>query len=116
VDGRFSPPSAGFVERLGEQQGNHDEEFWQITFQSHTLALSQLFSVPVTLIKGKAYVGGQGIDRQDARFVDFLLLRGSGSEAILVEIKTPITPSFRRGLIVETHTHRQRSWQAALYN
>jgi hypothetical protein len=70
---------------------NGDEEFWQIQFQSHSLALSQLFSVPVTLIEGKAYVGGQGIDRRDARFVDFLFSGGSGSEAILVEIKTPVT-------------------------
>lgn len=71
---------------------NGDEEFWQIQFQSHSLALSQLFSVPVTLIEGKAYVGGQGIDRRDARFVDFLFSGGSGSEAILIEIKTPVTP------------------------
>lgn len=73
-------------------QANGDEEFWQIQFQGHSLALSQLFSVPVTLIEGKAYVGGQGIDRRDARFVDFLFSGGSGSEAILVEIKTPVTP------------------------
>ena len=53
---------------------NGDEEFWQIQFQSHALALSQLFSVPVTLIEEKAYVGGQGIDRQDARLVDFCSL------------------------------------------
>jgi hypothetical protein len=73
-------------------KSNGDEEFWQIQFQSHSFALSQLFSVPVTLIEGKAYVGGQGIDRQDARFVDFLFSGGSASEAILVEIKTPVTP------------------------
>jgi hypothetical protein len=71
---------------------NGSEEFWQIQFQGHSLALSQLFSVPVTLIEGKAYVGGQGIDRRDARFVDFLFSGGSSSEAILVEIKTPVTP------------------------
>ena len=40
---------------------NGNEEFWQIQFQGHSLALSQLFSVPVTLIEGKAYVGGPGI-------------------------------------------------------
>ena len=74
---------------------NGDEEFWQIQFQSHSLALSQLFSVPVTLIQGKAYVGGQGIDRNDARLVDFLFTRGSAQEAILIEIKTPVTPLLR---------------------
>ena len=75
---------------------NGDEEFWQTQFQSHALALSQLFSVPVTLIEGKAYVGGQGIDRSDARFVDFLFSGGSASEAILIEIKTPITQLMHR--------------------
>lgn len=70
---------------------NGDEEFWQIQFQSHSFALSQLFSVPVTLIEGKAYVGGQRVDRTEARFVDFLFSGGNSSEAILIEIKTPTT-------------------------
>lgn len=70
---------------------NGDEGFWQLQFQSHSIAFTQLFSVPVTLIEGKAYVGGQGIDRNDARFVDFLFSGGSASEAILIEIKTPTT-------------------------
>jgi hypothetical protein len=76
---------------------NDDEEFWQIQFQSHPFAFTQLFSVPVTLIEGKAYVGGQGIDRSDARFVDFLFSGGSASEAILIEIKCPVTRLLRRG-------------------
>jgi Domain of unknown function (DUF4263) len=75
---------------------NGDEEFWQIQFQSHSFAFTQLFSVPVTLIEGKAYVGGQGIDRSDARFVDFLFSGGSASEAILIEIKTPVTPLIQK--------------------
>ena len=75
---------------------NGDEEFWQIQFQSHSFAFTQLFSVPVTLIEGKAYVGGQGIDRNDARFVDFLFSGGSASEAILIEIKTPVTPLMQK--------------------
>ena len=73
-------------------KANGDEGFWQITFQSYPFAFTQLFSVPVTLIEGKAYVGGQGIDRSDARFVDFLFSGGSACEAILIEIKTPLTP------------------------
>jgi hypothetical protein len=75
---------------------NGDEEFWQIQFQSHSFAFTQLFSVPITLIEGKAYVGGQGIDRSDARFVDFLFSGGSASEAILIEIKTPVTPLIQK--------------------
>jgi hypothetical protein len=75
---------------------NGDEEFWQIQFQSHSFVFTQLFSVPVTFIEGKAYVGGQGIDRSDARFVDFLFSGGSASEAILIEIKTPVTPLMQK--------------------
>ena len=75
---------------------NSSEEFWQVQFQSHSLALAQIFSVPVTLIEGKAYVGGQGIDRSDARFVDFLFSGGNTSEAILIEIKTPVTPLIQK--------------------
>jgi hypothetical protein len=75
---------------------NNDEDFWHFQLQLHAFAFTQLFSVPVTLIKGKAYVGGQGIDRRDARFVDFLFSGGSASEAILVEIKTPVTPLIQK--------------------
>lgn len=68
---------------------NGNEGFWQYQFQLHSFAISQIFSVPVTFIEEKAYVGGQGIDRNDARFVDFLFSGGCASDAILVEIKTP---------------------------
>jgi hypothetical protein len=64
---------------------NGDEGFWQTQFQAHSFAFTQLFSVPVTFIEGKAHVGGQGIDRHDARYVDFLFSGGSASEAILIE-------------------------------
>jgi len=71
---------------------NSDEEFWQVQLQSHSHSLSQLFSVPVTFISGKAYVGGQGIDRSDAKFVDFLFSGGTANDAILIERKTPVMP------------------------
>jgi hypothetical protein len=77
---------------------NDDEEFWQIQFQSHSFAFTQLFSVPFTLIEGKAYVGGQGIDKNDARLVDFLFSGGTASETILIEIKTPVTPLIQKKL------------------
>ena len=65
-----------------------DEEFWQI----------KLLEAPYVLLpnllrsrQDKAYVGGQQIDGKSARFVD-LLFSGDGSgEAILIEIKTPVT-------------------------
>lgn len=68
---------------------NSDEGFWQITLGQNAFAISQIFSVPVTLIQDKAYVGGMALDRKDARFLDFIFSGGNSNEAILVEIKTP---------------------------
>jgi Domain of unknown function (DUF4263) len=70
---------------------NKDEGFWQIQFKEFSFALSQAFSVPVTFIQEAAYVGGMQIDRRDARLLDFLATGGSGNDAILIEIKTPLT-------------------------
>jgi hypothetical protein len=71
---------------------NSDEEFWQIQFNQNSYVLSQVFSVPVVFIQDKAYVGGMSIDRSDARFVDYLYSGDTSNEAILIEIKTPMTP------------------------
>lgn len=70
---------------------NGDEGFWQIKLSEHAYAVSQLFSVPVTLIQGRAYVGGMSLDGKDARYLDFIFSGGNASDAILVEIKTPTT-------------------------
>lgn len=70
---------------------NSDEEFWQIQFNENSYVLSQVFSVPVVFIQGRAYVGGMSIDRADARFVDYLFSGDTSNEAILIEIKTPVT-------------------------
>jgi Domain of unknown function (DUF4263) len=70
---------------------NGDEGFWQIKLRENAYAVSQVFSVPVTLIQGRAYVGGMSLDGTDARFLDFLFSGGSANDAILVEIKTPTT-------------------------
>jgi hypothetical protein len=70
---------------------NSDEQFWQITLSGHAYAISQLFSVPVTVIQDKAYVGGMSLDGKDARFLDFMLSSGNANDAILLEIKTPVT-------------------------
>lgn len=68
-----------------------DEEFWQLTLSEHSYVMSQVFAVPVIFIREKAYVGGMKIDRNDAKFVDYLLSAESSREAILIEIKTPTT-------------------------
>jgi len=70
---------------------NSLEAFWQTTFGAHSYALSQAFSVPVVLIGEGAYVGGMAVDRKSAKYADFLYSHESSKEAMLVEIKTPIT-------------------------
>jgi hypothetical protein len=70
---------------------NADEEFWQLTFNENSYALSQVFAVPMLFIKDKAYVGGMNLERSDARFVDYLYSTESSREAILIEIKAPTT-------------------------
>lgn len=72
-------------------QANSDEEFWQIKLQEASYVFSQLFSVPVTFVLDKAYVGGRQIDGKSSRLVDFLFSGGATGEAILIEIKTPVT-------------------------
>jgi antiviral defense system Shedu protein SduA len=73
-------------------KGNNDEGFWQVQLSENAYAISQLFSVPVTFIRERAYVGGMSFEGTDARFLDLVFSSGSANEAILVEIKTPMTP------------------------
>lgn len=70
---------------------NAQEAYWQQLFKENPYVLSQLFSVPVVFIGDNAYVGGMNIDRQDAKFVDYLYATDSSNDAILVELKTPAT-------------------------
>jgi antiviral defense system Shedu protein SduA len=77
-------------------QANADEEFWQIKLQEASYVFSQLFSVPLTFIQDKAYVGGQQIDGKSSRLVDFLFSGGATGEAMLIEIKTPVTGLLQR--------------------
>lgn len=59
---------------------------------SNALILSQLFCFPAVILKGKAYVGGKGIDNTGAKLLDFLLVNQLSNNTALVEIKTPMTP------------------------
>jgi hypothetical protein len=70
---------------------NADEGFWQITFTQNAYAISQVFAVPIVFIKDTAYVGGMNINKQNAKLVDYLFSLESSREAVLVEIKTPVT-------------------------
>ncbi|MGD1905220.1 MAG: Shedu immune nuclease family protein [Leptolyngbyaceae cyanobacterium] len=78
------------------------EEFWQQLFKNNPYVLTQLFSVPVVFVGDKAYVGGMNVDRQDAKFVDYLYANDSSNDALLVELKTPVTKllgaKYRKGV------------------
>jgi hypothetical protein len=70
---------------------NSDEGFWQTAFTENSYVLSQVFAVPLIFIKDKSYIGGMNIDNKEARFVDYLYSIKSSKEAVLMEIKTPMT-------------------------
>jgi hypothetical protein len=80
-----------FLNLWDQHQTNGDEEFWQIKFTEHSYVLSQAFSAPVVLIRERAYVGGMNLDRKDARFVDYLFSTETSRDALLIELKTPVT-------------------------
>ena len=75
-----------------ENESNGDEEFWQDTLQEYSFVLSQVFSFPVVVLKGKAYIGGKGIQGSGGKEADFLLQNVISLHALIVEIKTPATP------------------------
>lgn len=72
-------------------ENNDDEEFWQRTMADNVFILSQLFSFPTVILKGKAYIGGKGLDNTGAKLLDFLIANQLGNNTALVEIKTPRT-------------------------
>jgi hypothetical protein len=90
------------IQKWDTNRKNDNEEFWQQIFNENPYVLSQIFSVPVIFIKDKAYVGGMNIDKQDAKFVDYLYTTESSNDALLVEIKTPCTKllgsKYRKGV------------------
>ncbi len=63
----------------------------QKLFTENSFILSQFFSFPVVIVKGKAYVGGKSIDNTGANLLDFLLKNELTDNSVLLEIKTPKT-------------------------
>ncbi len=72
-------------------KSNADEEFWQTTLTQNSIVLSQVFSFPVIILQGKAYLGGTGLDQSGGNLVDFLLANDLTENTALVERKTPKT-------------------------
>lgn len=44
-----------------DNRSNNSEDFWQDHLSQHSYLLSQVFSLPMLLIEGKAYLGGKGL-------------------------------------------------------
>ncbi len=68
-----------------------EEEHWQDTFVKHQFLLENLFSRPVSIRRGKAFLGGKSVDNEHGKVVDYLLEHDLVDAAQLVEIKTPNT-------------------------
>jgi hypothetical protein len=71
--------------------GNGDEEFWQKSLTENSFVLEQVFSWPITIVKGKVYVGGSNLLKKGGKLADFLVKRKLTDNAALIEIKTPKT-------------------------
>lgn len=74
------------------ERRNDDEDFWQRALEGRAFLLAQLFHYPILLIRGKAYVGGKRLDNQHGNLADFLAKAQTTGGALLIEIKTPLTP------------------------
>lgn len=79
----------GFDDLWVNNSENDSEEFWQKSLIEYAWVISQVFSYPVTLFDGKAYVGGKWIDNKGGNEVDFIYKNKLSSNVILIDIKTP---------------------------
>ncbi len=79
------------LKKLRANANNDAEEFWQQTLTAHSFVLEQVLSWPITIVKGKAYVGGKSVLDTGGGIVDFLVRNCLTNNAALVEIKAPAT-------------------------
>ncbi|WP_437638358.1 Shedu anti-phage system protein SduA domain-containing protein [Sorangium sp. So ce854] len=71
---------------------NDNEEFWQQLLSSRSFVLSQIFSTPVVVLRGKAFVGGKSYDNTGGNLADFLLRNELTTRSAIIELKLPTTP------------------------
>nr|PZN74680.1 MAG: hypothetical protein DIU57_19025 [Pseudomonadota bacterium] len=79
------------LEEWNNNKDNRNEEYWQDTLEENAFVLSQVFSFPVVIIRGKAYVGGKMLDNTGGNIADYLGRNPLTRNAVLIEIKTPQT-------------------------
>jgi len=75
-----------------ENQDSNDEDLWQKLLEERAYVLSQVLSFPLVIIRNKPYLGGKGIDNTGGKYSDFLAANTLTRSAVIVEIKTPLTP------------------------
>ncbi len=88
---------------LSEWEGRLEEggeDYWQAALEEHAFVLAQLVAVPILIIKGKAFVGGKGIEYHGGHLADYLAKNPVTQNAVIVELKTPTTP------LLESHEYR----------
>jgi Domain of unknown function (DUF4263) len=78
-------------------QDSNDEDLWQKLLEERVYVLSQVLSFPLVIIKNKPFLGGKGIDNRGGKYSDFLAANALTRSAVIVEIKTPLTPLLRAG-------------------
>ncbi|MBD1893899.1 Shedu immune nuclease family protein [Coleofasciculus sp. FACHB-129] len=70
---------------------NSEEEFWQSYLSENSFAFSQIFSIPIIVLKDKAYVGGKGIENIGGGILDYLYTNKITKNLVCIEIKNPQT-------------------------
>ncbi|WP_182007277.1 Shedu immune nuclease family protein [Priestia aryabhattai] len=75
-----------------DPHSENKEEVWHKEFKDYPWILENCFSIPVFLLKDKAYVGGKSVEDDGGNVVDFLYKNGLAGTVCLIEIKTPNTP------------------------
>jgi hypothetical protein len=85
-----------------QHRENDNEDFWQSLLAQQAFVLEQIFSLPIVVIREKAYVGGKTITNSGGHIADFLTKNAVTDAVGLIEIKTPKTPllgrPYRRGV------------------
>lgn len=66
----------------------------QIFFTKNSWIFSNVLSMPVVFLGGKAYVGGKGYDNKGGKEADFLFKNKLTDNVSIVEIKTPLKKIF----------------------
>jgi hypothetical protein len=76
-------------------QNDNDENLWQKLLEERVYILGQTLSFPLVIIRNKPYLGGKQIDNTGGKYSDFLAANALTRSAVIVEIKTPLTPLLR---------------------